>query len=166
MSLESQQEKIERYLDDAIALEAASILALKDMATDAVSHDETLLYQAHHTESESQKQRLEARLMALGGASERLGLKDMMNRIGTAATNLLHAGKNDVEKDTRNLLQAYAMESLEVAVYEALYTAAETSGDAETALLAREIQAEESAMAQQIFARIAPSSTVSVRAAA
>lgn len=166
METETADAKIVRYIDDAIALEAASITALRDMAKDAVSTDERLLYEGHLIESESHKQRLEGRLVTLGGEAKRSVLKDVMSSIGTAATNILHAGKNDGEKDTRNLMQAYAMESLEVAVYEALYAAANSSGDSETALLARQIQAEESAMAKHLFFRIADSSIIAVGAAA
>jgi ferritin-like metal-binding protein YciE len=166
MKTETQDVKIVRYIDDAIALEAASITALRDMAKDAVSTDERLLYEGHLTESENHKQRLEGRLIALGGEAKRSLLKDVMNSIGAAATNILHAGKNDGEKDTRNLMQAYAMESLEMAVYEALYAAANRCGDKETAQLAREIQGEESAMAKQVFLRISDSSILAVGAAA
>ena len=166
METETAKVKIMRYIDDAIALEAASITAMRDMAKDAVSTDERLLYEGHLTESESHKQRLEGRLITLGGEAKRSLVKDVMNSIGAAATNILHAGKNDDEKDTRNLLQAYAMESLEVAVYEALYAAANSSSDSETALLARQIQAEESAMAKHLFFRIADSSIIAVGAAA
>ena len=166
MEPETPQQKIVRYLDDAIALEAASITAMRDMAADAVTTDETLLFQTHLTESESQKQRLEGRMMALGGESKRSVLKDVMNSIGIAATNLLHAAKSDGEKDTRNLLQAYAMESLEVAVYEALYAAAFQSDDTDTATLAKQIQEEESSMARRVFAHIGASSVTAVCTAA
>ena len=56
-------------------------------------------------------------------------------------------------------------ESLEVAVYEALFAAANSVGDNETAALARQIQAEETAMAKQLFIRIADSSVLAVAAA-
>ena len=123
------------------------------------------MYENHLTQSERQKERLEARLLALGGEAKRNFLKDMMNSIGAVATDLLHAGKNQEEKDTRNLMQAYAMESLEIAVYESLKTAAREVNDVETATLAQEIQLEESDAARLIFARISKSATVSVETA-
>ena len=166
MKTETGSAKIERYIDDAIALEAASITALRDMAGDAVGAEERSLYEAHLTQSEGQKQRLEARLKALGGETKRNIFKDVLNSIGAAATDLLHAAKSDDEKDTRNLMQAYAMESLEVAVYEALYCAAESIGDKDTATLARQIQSEESAMTRKLFARISGSSVIAVHDAA
>jgi ferritin-like metal-binding protein YciE len=164
MTTETPQDKIKRYIDDAIALESASITALNDMATDAVTGDERALYQEHATVSESQKERLEARLMALGGESARHVLKDVLNSIGAAATDLLHASKNDEDKATRNLLQSYAMENLEIAVYEALHAAAESARDSETAMLAREIQSEEKEAARRIFEHINISSVRAVNA--
>jgi ferritin-like metal-binding protein YciE len=106
------------------------------------------------TETERQKERLEARLAALGGTSNKL--KDFINKIGIAATDLLHGGKDPGDKATRNLIQAYSIENLEVAVYESLYAAATQVGDTQTAALAKEIQAEEEATARKIFPRIAP----------
>ena len=111
--------------------------------------------------TESQKQRLEARLTQLGGTSNKL--KDVLNKIGIAATDLLHAGKDSEDKATRNLIQAYAIENTEVATYESLYAAAVAVGDTQTAALAKEIQAEEEAAAKKIFARIAPLAAVAIR---
>lgn len=153
-------DRINRYLDDAIALEASGVTALQDMITDAVDPVDAALFQEHLTETENQKLRLEARLTSLGGTSNKL--KDAMNKIGVAATNLLHLGKDAGDKATRNLIEAYSIESLEVATYESLYAAATEAGDTETAALAKAIQAEEEAAAQKIFARIAPNARMAV----
>ena len=98
METESPQQKIMRYIDDAIALEAASITSLTDMVTDTVIPEESGMYQTHLKTSESQKMRLEERLIALGGVSKRHVLKDLLNSIGAAATDLLHAAKSPGEK--------------------------------------------------------------------
>lgn len=148
------QDRIARYIDDAIALEASAVTGLKDMISEATDPQDAALFQQHLTETESQKQRLEMRLKALGGTHS--GLKDVMNKIGIAATDLLHGGKDAGDKATRNLIQAYAIENLEVATYESLYAAATEVGDSETAALAKEIQAEEEATAKKLFPRIAP----------
>jgi ferritin-like metal-binding protein YciE len=79
-----------------------------------------------------------------------------VNKIGAAATDLLHVGKDAGDKATRNLIQAYAIENLEVATYESLYAAATEVGDTETAALAKQIQAQEEAAAKKIFPRISP----------
>lgn len=147
-------DRINRYLDDAIALEAAGITGLADMAGEATDPQDAALFQQHLAETERQKARLEALLHARGGTSNKL--KDVMNKIGVAATDLLHAGKDPGDKATRNLIQAYAMESLEVATYESLYAAAMEIGDEEVAQVAKAIQAEEQAAAARILPRIAP----------
>ena len=148
------QDRIARYIDDAIALEASGITGLKDMISEATDPQDAAMFQQHLTETERQKERLEARLKALGGTHS--GIKDVMNKIGMAATDLLHGGKDAGDKATRNLIQAYAVENLEVAMYESLFAAATEAGDAETAKLAKEIQAEEEKAAKLLFPRISP----------
>jgi len=83
-------------------------------------------------------------------------IKDFITRMGAAATDILHVTKNQGDKATRNLLQAYSVENLEVAVYESLHAAASEAGDSATASLAKEIQKEEEAAAKKVFARIDP----------
>ena len=147
------QNRIARYIDDAIALEASGITSLKDMINEATDPVDAALFQEHLSETELQKQHLEARLQAIGGTHN--SLKDAMNKLGAAATDLLHLGKDAGDKATRNLIQAYTIEILEVATYESLYAAATEAGDMETANLAKQIQAEEEAAAKKIFPRIA-----------
>lgn len=153
-------DRINRYLDDAIALEASGIVGLKDMVSEATDPQDAALFQQHLMETERQKQRLEALLHARGGASNKL--KDVLNKIGIAATDLLHAGKDAGDKATRNLIQAYAIENLEVATYESLYAAALEAGDQEVAAVAKEIQAEEEATARKLFPRISPMARAAV----
>ena len=66
------RERIMRYLDDAISVEAAAVTGLKDMISEATDPQDAMLFQQHLAETESQKQRLEARLHALGGGSNKL----------------------------------------------------------------------------------------------
>lgn len=154
------QDRIARYLDDAIAVESSGIAGLKDMISEATDPQDAALFQQHLTETERQKERLETRLQALGGTSNKL--KDLMNKIGLAATDLLHGGKDAGDKATRNLVQQYCIENLEIAMYESLAAAATEAGDTETAALAKEIQAEEEATARKIFPRIAPAARQAV----
>ncbi len=155
------QDRIARYIDDAIAVEASSVTGLKDMISEATDPQDAALFQQHLAETERQKDRLEARLKALGGTHG--GLKDLVNKIGMAATDLLHGGKDAGDKATRNVIQAYTIENLEIAMYESLAAAATEAGDTETAALAKEIQAEEEAAAKKLFPRIQPLATKAVR---
>ncbi len=154
------RDRLNRYLDDAIALEASGITGLKDMVGEATDPQDAAMFQQHLAETERQKERLEALLHARGGTSNKL--KDVMNKIGVAATDLLHVGKDAGDKATRNLIQAYAIENLEVATYESLYAAATEIGDTEVAQAAKEIQAEEEATARKLFPRIAPMARAAV----
>jgi ferritin-like metal-binding protein YciE len=161
---DDMNERLNRYLQDAIALEASAIVGLGDMSRDATTAEDARMFEEHQLQTESQKKRLEVRLEARGGSESKL--KDIMNIAGIIATDLLHAGKDAPDKAVRNLMQAYAIENLEVAVYEGLYAAAMAAGDNETARLAREIQAEEKAAADKVFARIAPLSAPAAHGAA
>src|ERR671917_515693 len=105
------QDRIARYIDDAISVEEASITGLKDMISEATDPQDAAMFQEHLTQTQSQKDRLTARLQALGGSHS--GLKDVMNKIGIAATDLLHGGKDAGDKATRNLVQAYTIENME-----------------------------------------------------
>jgi ferritin-like metal-binding protein YciE len=107
------RERIGRYIEDAIAFEAAGITGLKDMVTEATDPQDAAMFQQHLTETERQKERLEARLAQLGEHPNKL--KDIMNKIGVAATDLLHGGKDSGDKATRNLIQAYGIEATEIA---------------------------------------------------
>ena len=146
------QDRLNRYLEDAIALESSLVGGLQDMANDAIHDQDRLMFEEHKVQTESQKTRLEARLHARGGTVN--SLKEWFNSLGVSATDLLHAGKDKEDKAARNLIQAYAIENLEVATYEALYAASIAAGDNETAQLARTIQNEEQMAADKVFARI------------
>ncbi len=158
---ELARERINRYIEDLIALEAAGAAGLKDMAADATDPQDAAMFQEHMVLTESQKHRLEVRIAELGGTPNRL--KDAMNTIGIAATNLLHLGKDNQDKATRNLIEAFAIENSEIASYESLYGAASAVGDTQTAQLAKEIQAEEEAAAKKIFARITPLAAIAIQ---
>jgi ferritin-like metal-binding protein YciE len=155
-------DRINRYIDDAIAAEQANITGLKDMISESTDPQDTSLFQEHLAQTENQRGRLEQRLQALGGHHN--GVKDVVNRLGMAATDLLHAGKDAGDKATRNLIQAYSIENMEVAMYESLAAAASEAGDAETEALAKEIQYEEELTAKKIFPRISQMARIAVQA--
>jgi len=153
-------ERINRYLDDAIGVEQANITGLKDMISGAVDPRDRALFEEHLAQTETQRGRLELRLQTLGGHHN--GLKDAINRLGIAATDLLHSGKDANDRATRQLIEAYSIENMEVAMYESLAAAATEAGDSETAALAKEIQYEEELTAKKLFPRIAELARVAV----
>lgn len=139
METENGAERVARYLARAIAMEAASVAALGALAEAATDH--APLYRACRLESEGQKRRLEARYAALGAAP-------LEGRRGETV-----GGAGDTAELC--LLRALALESLGVVAYEMLLAAAKEIDDTETAALALRLQAQESAMARQLFAQIA-----------
>ena len=84
-------DRIVRYLDDAIAVEQGNITGLKDMAAEASDPIDKALFEEHLAQTETQSGRLDLRLQALGGHHN--AVKDVVNKLGIAATNLLHLGK-------------------------------------------------------------------------
>jgi ferritin-like metal-binding protein YciE len=67
------------------------------------------------------------------------------------ASEFLQGAHDDYDRNTQNLIKAYATEHLERAMYEALYAFATAVGDTDTARLAREIQLEEEVTAEKLF---------------
>ena len=156
-------DRITRYIDDAIAVEQGIVTGLKDMITDATDPIDVALFQEHLAVMETQRCRLEQRLEALSRHPN--SLKHAVNKLGITTTSLRHAGKDAGDKATRNLVQAHAIENIEIAMYDSLIAAATAAGYSETVTLARTIQAEEEATAKRIFPRIAPMAKAAVEAA-
>ena len=59
-------------------------------------------------------------------------------------------------------LRRTASRTSKLRMYESLYAAATEAGDTQTAALAKQIQAEEQATAEKLFARIAPLARIAV----
>ena len=153
-------DRINRYIDDASALEAAAVTGLRDFASAATEPTDAALFQEFLDQAESHKAKLEARLTALGGSSNKI--KDAMNKLGVAASELLHIGKDAGDKATRNLIEAYSIMSVAAASYESLIAAASEVGDTETAALAKSLQADKQSAGEKLFARIAPNARMAV----
>ncbi len=136
------------YLEDAIDMERQSSAMLKKFAEVARNSSDAAVYREHLTESESQRERLAARLIALGHQGENKDLK-------TPEVVFFAGGLRSANLDCANAVRAYASECFECAAYEHLIAVAVACNDSETAALAREIQSEEEAAARKIYPRIA-----------
>ena len=64
---EDTKERIVRYLVDAHAAEVGGLASLKDIAAETTDPDVRAAVQEHLTQTQSQADRVEARLTALGG---------------------------------------------------------------------------------------------------
>ena len=156
---ETPQSRLIRYIQDAHAAEVGITTVLKDFIAEIDNAQVKAVFQDHLMVTESQAQRLEQRLVALGsGTSDGKGL---INKIMGKAADLMHASHDTEDKTTLNLIKAYSTEHLEIGMYESMISYSEAIGDTQTAQLARQIQAEEQEAADKIF----PLITITAKAA-
>jgi ferritin-like metal-binding protein YciE len=145
---------IRRYLQDIIAAEKSFETQLTDFAKEAAWPDARIAFATHARETSDQISRLTARLHELGG--ETSAMKSFMAHIFNMAPKSAQLGHVDEERTTQNLIIGYSVENAEVAMYAAFIVAAEAAGDADSAELARKIQAEEKETAGKVWKLIAP----------
>jgi ferritin-like metal-binding protein YciE len=144
---------LRRYLQDAIAAERNFETQLNNMSGEGSNVAARTLFAKHAEETQSQYQRLEARLNALGGSPS--GFKTIMAHLFSMLPKSAQMGHDDSEIATQNLIIGYATENAEIAMYEALASIAAAAGDLQTEQLAREIQEEERHAAKMIWDFIA-----------
>jgi ferritin-like metal-binding protein YciE len=153
MAQPTATETIARYLEDAIAAEDTFENQLRAFAKDAEHPAVEQIFSQHADETASQKARLTARLEALGGKPS--GLKGFLGSIFGLAPKAAQMGHDKAERDTQDLMAAYAVEHSEIAMYESLAVAASACGDRETEQLARTIQEEERRAAEKVWGQLA-----------
>jgi len=151
--MESPQDKLIRYMQDAHASEIGIVGVLKDFIAEVENPQVKALFAEHLSVTQSQATRLEQRLIALGsGASDGKGfLNTMMGKM----SGILQAAHDTEDKTTQDLIKAYATEHLEVGMYSSLASYAEALGDQQTVHLAQQIMAEEKDAADKIYPLIA-----------
>lgn len=153
---------IRRYLEDAIAAEKSFETQLEGFAKEAALPEVQSMFEQHATETRMQYEMLTSRLEALGGSTSTI--KSFLAHLFNWAPKVAQAGHEAEERTTQDLMMAFAVENAEVAMYEALFVAAETAGDTETAALARRIQEQERETADKVWRVIAPSATQAYQA--
>jgi ferritin-like metal-binding protein YciE len=153
MAQQTATEAISRYLEDAIAAEDTFESQLRAFAKDAEHPEVEQIFSQHAEETAHQKERLTLRLQALGGKPS--GLKGFLGSVFGMAPKAAQMGHDKAERDTQDLMAAYAVEHSEIAMYEALAVAASACGDLETERLARAIQEEERRAAEKVWSQLA-----------
>src|SRR4051794_39813174 len=153
---------IRRYLEDAIAAEKSFETQLEGFAKEASLPEVQSMFQQHAAETRTQYELLTSRLEALGGSTSTI--KSFLAHLFNSAPKVAQTGHEQEERTTQDLMMAFAVENAEVAMYEALFVAAETAGDTETAALARRIRAQEQETADKVWRVIAPSATQAYQA--
>jgi ferritin-like metal-binding protein YciE len=151
--MEDARERIVRYLQDAHAAEVGIKEALEGFVDDTDDANIRQVFQQHIQLTQSQADRLEQRLRAYNETPS--GGKGFFNSLMAKMGELMHGAHDEFDKNTQNLIKAYAAEHLERGMYESLIAYASAVGDMETAQLARQIQMEEEQTGQLIFPLIA-----------
>ena len=145
---EDRTHRIIRYLTDTHATEIGGIAALKDLLARATDPEVRTVVSEKIAVGRTQVNRLEARIRALGGSPS--GAKAAVQATGARASRLMNLFHDQEDKQTQDLVKAYALTHFEVGVYTSLAAFADAADDAETARLAREIRAEEEAAAARL----------------
>ena len=136
-------EQLDRYLQDAYAIESQALQLLE--AAPALTGDPNLrkAFEEHLEETRVQQAAIEARLEARGARPSRF--KSVLLRVGGVNLGGFFALQPDAPAKLAGF--AFAFEHLEVAAYEQLRRVAERAGDDETARIAERIAGEERAAA-------------------
>ena len=139
------EEQLVKYLTDVHSIEQQALAQMRrapDLVDGALAED----FRRHLEETESQERRVRERLEA-HGASPATG-KDVAGRASGAA--MVFFARFAPDTPGKLVAHAFSYEHMEVAAYELLELVARGAGDEQTAAMAREIAAEERAMAERL----------------
>ena len=147
MSNDDPQTRLVKYLTDAHSIEEQALVQMK-RAPDLVEGRLAESFRRHLGETESQEQRVRARLEAHGASPSKV--KDVAGQAGGFGMVLFARSQPDTP--TKLALHAFSYEHMEVAAYELLARAAREAGDEESARMAEAIAEEEREMAARVAA--------------
>jgi ferritin-like metal-binding protein YciE len=140
------EEQVVKYLTDAHSLEQQVSRQLDTMIQTTENATLRAHMEHHKEETEHHKELLERRLADFDASPSVVKeAGQILGAMGAAATNL--ARKDNAGKNARD---AFVAEHLEIASYELLERVAQFAGDHRTVELARQIRADEEAMAAKI----------------
>src|SRR4051794_33693865 len=142
------QEQLVKHLTDAHSIEEQALIQMRRAPGIAGTPELAELFEKHETETERHEQLVRARLEALGAEPSRV--KDAAGKAGGFGMVLF--ARFNPDTPGKLVSHAFSYEHMELAAYELLTRVAERAGDEETAAMAREIAAEEGAMAERLAA--------------
>jgi ferritin-like metal-binding protein YciE len=154
----SSAEFIQRYLQDAIALEQTVEVQMRAMAKDCEEGLIKELFLSHADQTRKQAEELSHRLRQIGGTPSTT--KNILAHIFGSVPRSAPIAASTADRMTQNLLLGFSIESSCGAMYEALRATAEYLGDIETSALAKRIQQAEQTTAQRFWNQI-PSAAIS-----
>ena len=158
------KEVLTRYLEDAIAAEKSFETQLLGFSGEVEDSTVKALFREHAEETKQQYTSLIQRLEELGGSTS--AIKSFLAHIFNFAPKIAQIGHDKFERQTQDLMMAYAVENAEVAMYESLAQAAHLAGDSRTEEIARQIQRQEKETADKVWAQIAPAARRAMEAVA
>lgn len=160
---ETVRERINNYLEDAIAAERNFEDALHAFGkTGAQESVRALLWEAGD-KARTQHQRLTAVLEQRGGSPSTA--KSALAHMLAFSPLTAQAGHEPGEKNTQHLIVTYGAAGAEQAMYESLAEAGSEAGDAAVVALARQLQSEEADDARQVWPLLRTSGRDSFREA-
>jgi ferritin-like metal-binding protein YciE len=140
------QEQLVKHLTDAHSIEEQALTQMRRAPDIAGEGRLAEAFREHLTETERHERLVRERLQALG--EDTSALKDLAGKAGGVGMVLFARFNPDTPGKLVN--HAYSYEHMELAAYELLERVAVRAGDEETAAMAREIAAEERAMAKRL----------------
>jgi ferritin-like metal-binding protein YciE len=140
------QEQLVKHLTDAHSIEEQALTQMRRAPDIAGEGKLAEAFREHLTETERHERLVRERLEALG--EDTSTLKDLAGKAGGVGMVLFARFNPDTPGKLVN--HAYSYEHMELAAYELLERVAVRAGDEETAAMAREIAAEERAMAKRL----------------
>jgi ferritin-like metal-binding protein YciE len=139
--VEKSREMVTTYLQNAEAAERNFEDALGSFSQAGDQADVRALMSMMSKKAKTQHERLAVRLHELGGTTSTA--KSVLAHLLAFSPVSAQLGHEEAEKSTQHLMITYSAAAAEMAMYEALAASATEAGDETTALLARELQAEE-----------------------
>jgi ferritin-like metal-binding protein YciE len=138
---ETTYERINRYIQDTISAEKNFEHALSTFGVAGTQQPVQQLLSSFSEKARTQHQRLTALLERRGGSPSEA--KTILAQLLAFTPLSAQIGQGAAEKNTQHLMITFAAAAAEMAMYESLAAAAETSGDQEVISLARVLQKEE-----------------------
>lgn len=139
-------EQLVKYLTDVHSIERQALPQMRSAPDMAGDEQLAAAFRDHLAETEEQERRVRERLEAHDAAPSRL--KDVAGAVSGQAFVLFARSQPDTPG--KLAAHAYSYEHMELAAYELLERVARRAGDDATAEMAREIAAQEAAMAERI----------------
>jgi len=138
---EDTQKRMVRYLNDAHAMETGAVVSLQDIANRVSDFEVKQTMNDLVQIAKTQIERLTQRIRAYGGSVA--VQKDAFNSALAKGHRITNAFHDQADKETQDVIKAYAASYLEIGAYTSMAAYARAIGDMETAQLADTLIEEE-----------------------